>query len=132
MELYKTTSDGTTVPTANNIDGRQLSRRLKKLSTAKRALLAHDLEHGAHLHNLTRAQAAAVTLIAPSYIGTVDRASAEERNRLACGWVTLSSLHRRRRPLTDSEVQCIVRKIGVDRIWRILDALTSPVLEAAE
>ena len=132
--LYNTSSGGTTAPTAPSIDGRQLSRRLKKLSPEKRALLAHDLERGARLENLTRAQAAAMTKVAPSYIATVDRASAEERKQLGYGWLTLSWLHNahRRRPVTDADVERIVKKIGADRIMRALDKITSPVLEAAE
>ncbi|MGY3125004.1 hypothetical protein ACVWXQ_008941 [Bradyrhizobium sp. S3.14.4] len=132
MDLYSPTSAGATAPTAHQYDGRKLSR-LRNLSAEKRALLAFDLQHGARLYNLTRAQAAAVAKVAPSYIGTVATASDEERQRLAYGWTSLSAIHNRhRRPATDADIERIVKKIGPDRVMRALDRITAPELAAAE
>ncbi len=133
MDLYNPTSGGAIAPTVYNFDGRHLSRRLKKLDIAKRALLARDLERGVvRLQNLTRAQAVAIARVPSSYVGTVQHASADERKLLACGSLTLSALHHRRRPVSDADVERIVVKIGCDRIWRALDKITSPTLVAAE
>jgi hypothetical protein len=70
-----------------------------------------------------------------SYLNTIRKASDDERKRLACGRLSLSSLHNahRRRPVSDADVEAMVKKIGPDRIWRALDRLTSPMrFEAAE
>jgi hypothetical protein len=135
MDLYNPNSDGATfAPFAASIDGRQLSRRLKNLSPAKRALLALDLERGG-LHHSTRPQSAKLAQVSRSYIATVSRASDEERKRLANGCTSLSSIHNqyRRRPVTDADVERIVKKIGVSRVFAALDKLTAPQhLEAAE
>jgi hypothetical protein len=122
-------------PTPSSINGRQLAYRLQKLNSAKRALLARDLECGAvHLQNLTRPQAATLTRVSVSYVNTVQRASLEERKRLACGLLTLSALHNkhRRQPVSDADVERIVIKIGADRVMSALDRITAPVLVAAQ
>ena len=133
MLLYRPNSDGAIAPTVYNFDGRYLSRRLKKLDIAKRALLARDLERGVvHLKNLTRAQAVAIARVPSSYVGTVQHASDEDLGRLACGSLTMSALHHRRRPVTDADVERIVKKIGVSRVFAVIDRLTAPVLQTAE
>ncbi|MCK1447752.1 hypothetical protein IVB34_34440 [Bradyrhizobium sp. 2] len=133
MLLYSPKRGSTIAPTANQYDGRQLCRRLRKLSPAERALLAHDLEQGS-ISNLTGPQCAALAQVSLSYLNSVRRASAEERERLALGCVSLSCLHNqyRHRTATDADVERIVVKIGPDRVMRALDAITRPMAEAAE
>jgi len=132
--VYNTSSGDTTAPIAPSIDGRQLNWRLKRLSPARRALIAHALEHGSlHLQNPTRKQAAALARVSTCYVGALNRASFEERRALEQGRLSLSALQHRRRPVTDADVEKIVKKIGVGRVFAVIDRLTAPQhLEAAE
>src|SRR6516162_3857866 len=105
--------------------GRELSRLVKEASTAKRALLAHDLEQGrVQVVDLTRAQSAALAKISLSYANTAARLTQDERLRLVCGVVSLAELHRNRR--TNADIVDLVLEIGPDGVMDALDALTVP------
>ena len=119
------TNTSTIVP---DVDGRELSRRLRKLTPAERAILAFDLQCGS-LIRPTPSQAAAVTKASIRYVNTISRATAEERELLECGRLSVSALHSKyRRPVTDADIERFVVKIGLDRVWRALDRVTAPEL----
>jgi hypothetical protein len=131
MDLYSHLGRSA-IPVAPIINGRELAHRLRLLSPAKRALLAHDLQHGS-LYNLTRPQAAAVARVSISYVASLRHISADERERLQCGAITLSALHNKyRRPLSDADVERVVKRIGVGRVFAVIDKLTAPMMQAAE
>ncbi|MCP1765149.1 hypothetical protein [Bradyrhizobium japonicum] len=134
MSLYDATSGGATAPTVLSIEGRKLSRRVSKLDAANRALLAHSLERGSlHLLNPTRKQAAALARVSACYVGALNRASSDERRALEQGALSLSALQHRRRPMTDDDVERVVKRFGISRIFAVIDRLTAPQhMEAAE
>jgi|AmaraimetFIIA100_FD_contig_51_11140676_length_1546_multi_6_in_0_out_0_3 hypothetical protein len=56
-----------------------------------------------------------------------NRLSAEEREQLARGLISLLSLHNyRRNPPTDAEIDRLVAEIGAERILAALDRYTQP------
>jgi hypothetical protein len=56
-----------------------------------------------------------------------NRLSAEEREQLARGLISLLSLHNYRRdPPTDAEIDRLVAEIGAERIMDALDRATAP------
>ena len=62
-----------------------------------------------------------------------NRLSAEEREQLARGLISLLSLHNYRRdPPTDAEIDRLVAEIGAERILAALDRYTQPGLFPAE
>lgn len=127
MALYNPTSDGAIAPC--HVEGRHLSRQVKRLGIEKRALLAHELVRGAlYLQNLTRSQAGAVAGVSVSYLNTVHRASPAELELLSRGWLKLSKLHNKQRyPVTDDDdVERIISKIGFKRVWNVMDRMTAP------
>lgn len=114
---------------SRNINGRKLSRRLKKgLSPAFRALLAHELETGAVLHDLTRRQACKLLQVSPSYVATLAKIDPEQRAMIARGQLSLSAIHNK---LTDTDIDRIVAKLGAERIMAAIDRYTQPQFKFA-
>jgi len=116
-----TTSDPTPV---KDINGRKLARRLKKgLSPTFRALLAHEFESGAVLHDLTRRQACKLLQVGASYVGTVAKSSPENRKKIERGELALSALHN---TPTDRQLDRLITRLGPDRVMEALDRCTRP------
>ncbi len=68
-----------------------------------------------------------------SYVASLRHISTDERERLACGAITLSTLHNKyRRRLSDADVERVIKKIGVGRVFAAIDKLTEPMMQAAE
>jgi hypothetical protein len=101
-------------------------------------LVAVDLIRGAlQLTEPTLKQPAVLADVSLGYIVTAGRLSSEERAKLACGFLSISHLHRRRRR-ADAELDRIIEQFGAEAIWRALERYTQPgsneitVHEAAE
>ena len=97
------------------------------LSTERRAMAALELVEGPA--RWPARQAAALVGISATYLSTARHASAEERQALERGWLTLSWIHnKRRRAPTDAAVERAVKRLGPDRVLRALDRMTaSPI-----
>lgn len=98
-----------------HITGRKLNRKLRDASASERAVIIDDLRTGRLIitdftTGQTR-QLAAVSLVA------ADRRPPDEERRAA---------------RLDHQADLAVERLGVDRIFRALDKITSPQLAAAE
>src|SRR5262245_16305710 len=98
MQLYMSDAGRGKVPVAatRELNGRKLSRRLKRLTASHRALLALELEIGnARLVCPTRAQARALTGASLGYVITARRLTPAERQLVERGVTSLNSFHNR-------------------------------------
>ena len=65
------------------VEGRRLARQLSKMSSARKALLAHEIETGTvSISKLSRRQTSRLLKVATGYIATVSRISNADRERL--------------------------------------------------
>jgi|SRR5215472_10067784 len=120
-------ADGPPDRPVRTITGRELNRRIKSSSPARRALLAYELERGVtQIVRPTYAQAMALTQASAGYVTTVARLSEHERTQLGHGWLSLSQLHKRRRGARDAEIDRLVAQYGADAFLRALDRATAP------
>jgi hypothetical protein len=110
------------------IVGHRLAKRLKSISADYRALLAHRLVTGeVVLHHLSKVQASTLVRVSLPYVNTVSRASPEQREAIKRRWLSVARLYtKRRRELTDAQVDRIVRRIGPDRMWSAMERTTRP------
>jgi len=109
------------------MSGRRLNHLLKGASPADRALLAYDLARGVvQIVRPTHAQAAGLTHVSTGYVDTVSRLTGDERVRIARGELALSRLHKRRRNLSDAELDRVVEHYGAEALWHALDRATAP------
>ena len=67
-------------------------------------------------------------------VNTIGAATAEERELLERGRLTLSDLHNKHRrcSVTDEDVVRILFDLGPDRVYRALDTITAPTRVAVE
>jgi hypothetical protein len=116
----------TTTEPEVNISGRLLEKRRVRMSATFRALLAVEIaEESMLLRQLTGKQARALTGASSGYFRTVKRCSSEQRVAIGCGRLSLSSLHAAKPVPTDAQVDTIVKKIGIERVFDSLDRLTA-------
>jgi len=105
--------------------GRRLNELIKSASPRDRALIANELVRGVvQILPPTYAQAAALTHVSASYVATVGRLTPKERVQLARGLLSLPRLHNRRRG--DAELDRVVKRHGIDALWRALERATAP------
>ena len=112
-------------PTPRTMSGRKLSHLIKKSSPRDRALIANELAQGVvQVVQPTYAQAAGLACVSASYVATVGRLAPEERVQLALGAISLAKLHNRRRG--DAELDCLVKRYGIETLWRAIERATAP------
>ncbi len=110
------------------ITGRKLAARASRARPAQRALLAHDLETGRiELIQPTRRQALALTGASGGYLNAVSCLSNDDQARLRNGYVTLSRLHRN---VAERTIESFVKRVGVARVFNVIDRLTQPAVAA--
>jgi hypothetical protein len=110
---------------AGLITGRELNHLIRTASAPNRALLARELEQGQlRIVVPTRRQAAGLAHVSTGYVTTVGSLAQEQRLQLACGLLSLSDLHNRRRSI-DTEIDRIVAKYGAERIMAALERATA-------
>ena len=118
------------------VPGRFLASRLRNAPPAVRALVVLPFRNGTALDKLTNAQAARLADVGISTIKTVASASADERAALKNGGVTVKGIRRAHAHKpgvpTDAEIIDFVRRADPARVFGAIDALTTPVLTAAE
>src|SRR5262245_55907563 len=115
-------------PLPKIVVGKKLSRRRKGINPSHLALVAVDLETGrARLSApLTRRQAIAVTGASAGYVATATRLSAQEREQVEAGKLSLSSVHNA--PPSNAAIDKFIVKAGADRVMAGLDRHTQPSL----
>jgi hypothetical protein len=103
------------------ITGRELNRRVRKLSPTGKALFAVDLTTGAtQVVNHTERQARLLTGASFGYVNTLLSMSESDRALVKRGWAPLAAAHQRRKSKSvpsDIELVEYVRKVGVARAW---------------
>jgi hypothetical protein len=113
--------------------GRQLAKRLKGIPVDFRALLAAELMAGeVVLHGLTQTQASALVRVNRGYVSCANKASPEQREDIKHKRLSIRSLYRKRRDLTDDRLEKLILAAGPGRVMQILDRLTAPTAIAAE
>jgi hypothetical protein len=100
-------------PSVRVISGRQLKRELRKASPTKKAMLAADQVAGRLIiEGCTRTQARASTGASTQYLAAACSLSPLERQQVAYGALTLAEVCRRRRDVTEEQLDQLVAKIG--------------------
>src|SRR5262249_53186193 len=103
-------------------------RRARHSTAAERALLAVDLARGlVEVSHLTPGQAQQLLKVSAGYFFTAARLSAAERQQVAEGATSFSSLHHNHSP-TDFEIDRFIQRAGANRIMAGLDRFTQPQL----
>ena len=119
-------------PAQVNLDGRKLGRLLRCMTAPRRALLAYQVETGAvTVQGLPRAQSARLCRVARGYVGTVAKLDPATREKVRAAPFLLTGIHQKR-IMSDSGVDALVDKIGLERVLASLDRLTTPKAVAAE
>jgi hypothetical protein len=108
------------------VEGRRLARQLSKMSSARKALLAHEIETGTvSISKLSRRQTSRLLKVATGYIATVSRISDADRERLKHNPYLLTAWHNRR-SLKDADVERLLARNGLDRALSAIDRMTAP------
>jgi hypothetical protein len=120
----------TKLPVPVKMAGAEIERIAKHGSPTKKALLKVDLETGrVEPHHLTPQQAQAMAKPSYGYGNTATNLSADDLERVRRDEATLSHFHNNKK-LTDKQVDEVVDKIGLDRIWGAIERKTKPTTEA--
>lgn len=113
-----------------NGNGRKPSCRLKPLSAEQRAFIAWWLLLFSSGFRTIKEVAAAVGL-SSTYVSVYCNATVEQRFLMREGELTLSALvnkHKPRPTPSDEDVEKVVEKLGVERVWHAVERITEPQL----
>jgi hypothetical protein len=115
------------------ITGHDLNRWVAKAGATTRAFVADDLRAGRlNVTEYTARQSRALARASFGYTNTVAKLTADERERVERGSLTLAELHRKhRRPLSDTDLDGIVARAGANRVWLALIRATPQRWSAA-